>query len=208
MTETIDDAEADDRIVVEYESNRGGTDQSVAGEVVFVESNRGNDVTTAVWFIGEHNDRLYRVTGSTRPVLCRSPDEYTEQEAVEALSNFSSKAETVRSLARLDMASVAGAVEVRAVESPDEPDFESMDDYELCAFAEQEARKGSLSEAFNVLVDRQEYIHSRFLSANASTPENDEQGQRYKTELRKRSELLRDTLNDCIDISKDETRQN
>ena len=205
---TFDEAEAGDRIVVEYESNRGAKGQTVAGEVVFVETNRGNDVTTAVWFLGEHNDRLYRVTGSTRPVLCRSPDEYTEDEAVEALSDFTGKAKTVRSLTRLDAASVVGAVEVVAVESPDDekPDFESMDDYDLCAEAVAEAREGSLSSAFNALLNRQERIHTKFIRVSAYTPRTD-QTERDATALRKRSDVLRDTLNECMDIIEDESRQ-
>jgi hypothetical protein len=198
MTETtFDDAEAGDRIVVEYESNRGGTDQTVAGEVVFVESNRGNDVTTAVWFIGEHNLHLYRVTGSTRPILCRSPGTCTEQEAVEALSNFSSKAETVRSLIRLDAASVAGAVEVVAVESPEVADLESMGDYELCAAAFQEAYERSQGGAFDALVERQERVEAEFVNATAYKPDNAE-GRREKKRLQRRAQVLREGVSDAM----------
>ena len=196
------DAEKGDRITVEYETNRSPDRQTISGEVVYVEINHANDSVISVWFVSDLSDRLYQLSESS---ISRTPEEYEPQEAAETLDDYSEKIDVKQSLTRLDPRShkrdgeTVSWVDVIDIEPQNDPDdYENMTDYELQAAALQEARQGSLSDAFDALLERQEQTHVDFMNAQAYG--EDEQ---TVDKLRIRSDRLRTGLKDALDRAND-----
>ena len=194
------EAEVGDRITVEYETPESASRETVNGEVVYLDVN-ANDLIMNTWFVGD-DGYLYQL-GKNR--ISRTSDRYTAEAAAEQLSGFD-PSEIINSLERLDGLTEAGQnysnVDVLNIEPPEESDeaddYESMTDYALQAAALQEAREGTLSDAFDTLLERQEQVHTDFIRAQAY-----ENNQQLADELRIRSDRLRTGLKDAMDKAND-----
>ena len=193
-----DTAEVGDRITVEYatpevEARRAG----ISGEVVSVDTN-ANGERMNTWFVGQ-DGYLYRLGAN---YMERTPERYSVQSAKEKLSGFD-QGEIPASLMRVDRFGEPNqaydSVEVVYVEPQDESDdYDVMTDYELQAAALQEAREGTLSDAFDALLERQERTHADFIRTQAY-----ESDRRKSDELRIRSDRLRTGLKDALDTAND-----
>jgi len=194
---SYDSAEVGDRITVEYATPEVEGRAGISGEVVSVDVN-ANGERMNTWFVGQ-DGYLYRLGAN---YMERTPERYSVQAAKQQLRGFDQDKITT-SLMRIDRFDEPNqaycSVEVVYVEPQDEnDDYDRMTDYELQAAALQEAREGTLSEAFDALLERQEQTHADFIRTQAY--ESDRQ---RADELRIRSDRLRTGLKDALDRAND-----